>query len=232
MFQQVIVKFHSLQSLNLREIKFDSSIFKLITKIHTLKHLGLIFCKLPSNWRKIKKLVNLQSLELERVTNIENACIDYIGDNMQNLKIISIKNLLSPKITRQGFYRLSAAGSLKSIRFCSLHQQIDNTVLFQFQNLIKFECCGCFQVTDVAFIRILENCPELELLNVMGTAATVATVKTADIRTRNRFGNAKVLFLFIHRNVIKDFEDLMRPENDFLELEHDIFWESKTRIFT
>ncbi|KAF7992914.1 hypothetical protein HCN44_005695 [Aphidius gifuensis] len=100
-----------------------------------------------------------------------------------------------------------------------------------FQQLPYVDRLNVEHVTDVAIQRVLENCPALEVLNVMGTAVTVATIQLADRATRHRFGNASKLHVFIHQNIIKDFECLNTPANKYLVLQHDVFWQNQTRVF-
>ncbi|XP_044001708.1 uncharacterized protein LOC122847917 [Aphidius gifuensis] len=153
----------------------------------------------------IKDWDNLQNLE-----HLDSSllAIAYSCENLQKLDISSCIY-----ITEEALMSLTSLENLKELSVGNIDGVTDNFIS-QLKGLEKFFCEYCKNITDAGIIECIENCPELDTLNLYRSNITINTLTGADEITKNRTNNIALCIFF------KDFAgaSTLKIESNWLYL--------------
>ncbi|XP_044019413.1 F-box/LRR-repeat protein 3-like [Aphidius gifuensis] len=91
-------------------------------------------------------------------------------------------------ITETTLIALTNFESLKELKVTGIDNVTDN-VISKLKGLKCFDCSNCKNITDAGVIQLINNCPDLENLNLRRTHITSDTIIGASEATKNRINN-------------------------------------------
>ncbi|KAF7996620.1 hypothetical protein HCN44_002266 [Aphidius gifuensis] len=200
-FTKTLDKFNALCTLELRYWSLETSVLNMILKKSTLTHLTLAESELIIDESLTSNLDNLEYLDLSYAKNIDKVLTSIVMSSMK-LKHIDISQCTD--VSKQALCHLGKLDNLKKI-FINYIEQVDDSIISQFNNLNILECEGCTSVSDSSIIKILNNSDKLEFLNVQRTGVTHATLGCASQIVQSRNGDEK-LHVLVSENIVDEFE--------------------------
>lgn len=173
----------------------DRVFLKNLCEIKTLESLTLDDIIFDGKTKSIDLIANVKSLNYLSITQIEEVddiFIEKISNNCINLE----KLYLQPSTHCTDFGILNLL-QLKKLNTLSLNLSnefddvvgISDTSLRRFSNMKEFDCEGCWDITNDTAINIINNSPELELLNICRTSVSMETIMHAVNVTKKRTNN-------------------------------------------
>ncbi|KAF7992948.1 hypothetical protein HCN44_005729 [Aphidius gifuensis] len=196
-----ILKFTNLRSLKLQNLELDNNLMNAMTQSQNLTHLDLKGSTLLGKKTWLKNLTNLKIINLTFIQNIDDNFMISLQNNCKKLTKIDLS--YCRYISNFGLSQLGHLENLEKILLNGV-DKVDNSIITKLQNLKSLECIYCQNVTDKSIIKILNNSPNLEYLNIFKTGITSETLNCLSDVMKKR-GNNINLNIFVDENIASSF---------------------------
>lgn len=197
------MKFNTLNSLTLSCCTLKKPVLDVIGNMTTLKYLDLSksWLEPESNFFEASNLDNLEHLNVRSLDADDDFLIAVVA-KCTKLVHLNAANMLA-LTTRESFVEI---GKLKMLKHLDLsdNDEVDDTIINQFQDLQVLCCFKCEYVSDASIIRILKNSPSLKDLNVIDTGISTETIRCAVDVTLTR-ANGIILKLSVPYGIKQTF---------------------------
>ncbi|XP_044019431.1 SCF E3 ubiquitin ligase complex F-box protein GRR1-like [Aphidius gifuensis] len=152
------------------------------------------------------KLQYLEQLSLPWTTinELDEKSIIAIVDTCKNLMKLNLN--FCRNITETTLIALTNSESLKKLKVAYIDNVTDNFIS-KLKGLKYLDFRGCKNITDAGVIQLINNCPDLEYLNIYNTHVTTDTIIGASEATKNRSNNI-ILYLCVEKILKKSFKSL------------------------
>lgn len=232
LFLQTLVKFNSLQKIELCYWCLDDIVMEVLSEKKSLVQLNLQGCKLSIKGQLlIPKLPNLTHLNLSGIKSMANDIILKVTKDCNQLQHLNIsalekvnntvireivmncKNLRHLNISKCCGISKEALNYLKNIKYLDelLMNEIyivEDTHLQQFYNLKILECAYSVKVTDTGAIKFLQQSPDITRLVLCRTGITSETIKFTSNLMEIRQNKNQKLHLIANWKVLRDFDQV------------------------
>ncbi|KAF7988680.1 hypothetical protein HCN44_001253 [Aphidius gifuensis] len=208
--------------INLKHLNLDfvmgctsEALVHITDECKNIKYLNLSACLGISNNAliNIKKLINLESLYLQYLQNVNENVLTGIIENCKNLKCLNIAACSS--IPGSVLDEINRLNKLEKLVITRLDNATD-FMLIGFYNLKILRCSRCTNITDCGIMFVIQNCHNLEDLRVDETGVTDKSIHCAVEQTKLRKNNV-VLQLVISLTMLKKIDDSINTSS-FLKI--------------
>ncbi|KAF7996275.1 hypothetical protein HCN44_001907 [Aphidius gifuensis] len=206
-FQQALSKFKNLHKLSINKINLENKTIEIIGQMKSLIHLDLaeIYAGIFSSFMPLTNFPDLEYLNLRSIQNgtEDDDILKELFINSKKLKYLDIS--LNFGVTELG---LTHVAKMKNLEVLKINSLLTGEVNFvQFYKLKIFECEGWAGACDATLQTVLENSPDLKIIDARNTNLTVKSLVLANDITKGRMNNI-VLHFKVDLALILNFHKL------------------------
>ncbi|KAK0158410.1 hypothetical protein PV328_009416 [Microctonus aethiopoides] len=221
----------NLWKLELYGFSFKADKLKLIVWNESITHLSLENCSFEKCINLVANFRGLKYLNLSSVVAVNNDFLIKLAENCTELEELNIE--YCSDVTNNGINAVFKLKKLTTLIINELHEVTD-TVLRKFIALKVLHCRNCNFVGDSGAIKLLENAPYLEEINLSGTSISTRFLDAAYNVAISR-ANAIPLKVFVSHSIklnwttppcISESVLIVEGENDIIQY----LFEDMTRL--
>ncbi|KAF7991573.1 hypothetical protein HCN44_008944 [Aphidius gifuensis] len=188
-------KFNKLRKLTIIQWQIDYAIVKIISQKSTIIDLDLNQCFLTNEGLQwIGNMNNLENLNIQHITNPYGSTSNEdplmnILYGCKNLKLLNIAGLIS---STNAYDKINRLKKLEILRMNNVVGDVHDGIFNNIYKLKILECASVNGINDEIIMKLLENCQELQELNISTTAITYKTIDYAFRIVEKRTNNIKL----------------------------------------
>ncbi|KAK0077180.1 hypothetical protein PV325_004317, partial [Microctonus aethiopoides] len=171
----VILTMKNLWKLELNQFSFKEDELELIVCNESITYLSLENCDFENCINLIANLRRLKYLNLSNVVAVNDYFLIELAANCTELEEINIENCRN--VSNDGITAVFKLKKLTTLIIDELH--VTDTVFSGFVALKVLHCRNCVYVSDVGAIKLLQNAPYLEEIDLSGTSISIRFLDVA-----------------------------------------------------